>query len=103
MAKQQHPAGETRVKSRSRTVTPPLYKVLMHNDDYTTMEFVVQTLEQVFHKSPIEANRIMLNIHLGGVGNCGTYPGEIAETKMARVHALAREAGYPLKCTMEEA
>ena len=103
MSKQQLPSGETKVKSRRRAASPSLYRVLMHNDDYTTMEFVVQVLEMVFHKSPVEANRIMLNIHLGGVGMCGTYPWEIAETKVARVHLLAREAGYPLKCSLEEA
>ncbi|MFA5516432.1 MAG: ATP-dependent Clp protease adaptor ClpS [Desulfuromonadales bacterium] len=101
MTRQQLPSGETKAKSRS--ARPPLYKVLMHNDDYTTMEFVVEVLERVFHKSSIEANRIMLNIHLRGAGMCGTYPEEIAETKVARVHLLAREAGYPLKCSLEEA
>ncbi len=101
MNKEQLPSGETKVKSRRSR--PPLYKVLMHNDDYTTMEFVVEVLEQVFHKTSIEANRIMLNIHLRGVGMCGTYPGEIAETKVARVHLLAQDAGYPLKCSLEEA
>ena len=103
MSKQQLPSGETRVSSRSRTRTPPLFKVLMHNDDYTTMEFVVQVLETVFHKSTTEANRIMLNIHVRGVGMCGTYPFEIAETKIARVHHLARESGFPLRCSLEEA
>lgn len=97
------PSGETRVRSRSRTSTPPLFKVLMHNDDYTTMEFVVQMLEMVFHKSPAEAQRIMLNIHLNGIGMCGTFPWEIAETKVNRVHLLARESGFPLKCSLEEA
>lgn len=105
MSKQNLPAGETRVreKSHAQTVHPSLYKVLMHNDDYTTMEFVVHVLEAVFHKSTVEANRIMLNIHVKGVGMCGTYPFEIAETKVSRVHALARDAGYPLRCSLEEA
>lgn len=102
MSKQQLPSGETRVKSRSRSGTPPVFKVLMHNDDYTTMEFVVEILETVFRKSPTEATRIMLNIHVKGVGMCGTYPWEIAETKVAKVHSLAREAGYPLRCSLEE-
>lgn len=74
----------------------------MHNDDYTTMEFVVQVLESVFHKAPAEANQVMLNIHFKGVGMCGTYPLEIAETKVARVHALARNEGFPLQCSLEE-
>ncbi len=105
MSKLQLPAGETRVreKSRSRAVQPPLFKVLMHNDDYTTMEFVVHVLQSVFHKPSVEANQIMLNIHFKGVGMCGTYPFEVAETKVSRVHALARESGYPLRCSLEEA
>lgn len=105
MSRGQSPAGETRVResSRTKTVHPAMYKVLMHNDDYTTMEFVVHVLETVFHKSAAEANRIMLNIHMKGVGMCGTYPFEIAETKVTRVHALARDAGHPLRCSLEEA
>jgi ATP-dependent Clp protease adaptor protein ClpS len=101
----QLPAGETGVEtqSRSRTATPPLFRVLMHNDDYTTMEFVVQMLEGVFHKPPPEATRIMLNIHVRGVGECGVFPFEIAEAKVDRVHALARESGFPLKCSIEQA
>jgi len=90
-------------KSEVRNATPPLFKVLMHNDDYTTMEFVVEVLESVFHKSSTEANRIMLNIHVRGVGYCGTYPFEIAETKVVKVHGLARAEGFPLKCSLEEA
>ena len=90
-------------KSRSKVQQPALYKVLMHNDDYTTMEFVVEMLARVFHKAPAEANRIMLNIHYKGLGICGVFPFEIAETKVARVHSLAKEAGHPLKCSLEEA
>jgi ATP-dependent Clp protease adaptor protein ClpS len=74
----------------------------MHNDDYTTMEFVVMVLESVFRKSSMEANRIMLNVHSRGVGVCGDFPFEIAETKVTRVHKLAREAGFPLRCSIEE-
>lgn len=101
----QVPSGDVRVaeKSRSRTENPPLFKVLMHNDDYTTMEFVIQVLEGVFRKPPPEATRIMLNIHVKGVGMCGVFPFEIAETKIGQVHALARKEGYPLKCSLEEA
>lgn len=90
-------------ESRTKTSRPSLFKVLMHNDDYTTMEFVVDVLERVFHKSPPEATRIMLNIHLKGVGLCGVYPFEIAETKVDRVHAIAQTEGFPLKCSLEEA
>lgn len=103
MSKEQ-PKGESRVaeKSRTRPASPPMFKVLMHNDDYTTMEFVVQVLETVFRKSPAEANQIMLNIHFKGIGMCGAYPFQIAETKVARVHSLAREEGFPLRCSFEE-
>lgn len=98
-------ADQTGVASRTRgkVAHPPLFKVLMHNDDYTTMEFVVRVLETVFRKSSAEANRIMLNIHYKGVGVCGVFPHEIAETKVMKVHALAKEEGHPLKCSMEEA
>jgi ATP-dependent Clp protease adaptor protein ClpS len=81
---------------------PQMYKVLLHNDDYTTMEFVVEILQKVFHKSPSEATQIMLLVHKSGVGVCGIYTAEIAETKVEMVHHLARKSGYPLKCSMEE-
>jgi len=82
---------------------PKLYKVLLHNDDYTTMDFVVAILEQIFHKSPAEAYAIMMKVHQEGVGVCGVYPLEIAETKVMLVRQTAREHGFPLKCTLEEA
>lgn len=82
---------------------PPMYKVLLHNDDYTTMDFVVEILQTVFHKSPEEATRIMLHVHYNGIGVCGVYPAEIAETKVEIVHRLARQNGFPLRCSMEEA
>jgi len=81
---------------------PRNYKVLLHNDDYTTMEFVVQVLSTVFNKSEAEANRIMLSVHNNGVGVCGVYTAELAETKVIMVRQMARKGGYPLKCTMEE-
>jgi ATP-dependent Clp protease adaptor protein ClpS len=82
---------------------PPMFKVLLHNDDYTTMEFVVQVLMLVFHK-PIEtATQIMLNVHQHGIGMCGLYTYEVAETKVETVIRMARENGHPLKCTMEKA
>jgi ATP-dependent Clp protease adaptor protein ClpS len=101
----QAPSGGTRAaeESRSKTATPPLFRVLMHNDDFTSMDFVVEMLETVFHKSPTDANRIMLNIHFKGLGMCGVYSHEIAETKIDRVHALARDEGFPLRCSMEQA
>lgn len=80
---------------------PPMYKVMLLNDDYTTMEFVVEVLVYVFQKSPEEATRIMLNVHRSGVGVCGIYPFEVAETKVDTVENLARENGFPLKCIME--
>jgi ATP-dependent Clp protease adaptor protein ClpS len=80
---------------------PPMYKVMLLNDDYTTMEFVVEVLVHVFQKSSEEATQIMLNVHRSGVGVCGIYPYEIAETKVDTVKALARENGFPLKCIME--
>lgn len=85
-----------------RLSPPPLYMILMHNDDYTTMDFVVEVLQKVFAKPLPEANQIMLNIHQQGVGFCGTYPFEIAETKVSQVHAMAREAGFPLHCSLKE-
>lgn len=90
-------------QSRSQIAAPPLFRVLMHNDDYTTMEFVIHVLEVVFRKPPPEATRIMLNVHVKGVGLCGVFPFEIAETKIEQVHTLARKQGYPLKCSLEEA
>ena len=80
---------------------PPLYKVLLLNDDYTTMDFVVEVLRFVFLKSVTDATYIMLNVHHNGAGLCGIYPFEVAETKVNTVEALARERGFPLKCSME--
>lgn len=82
---------------------PKLYKVLLHNDNYTTMEFVVLVLEKIFYKSETEATQIMLNVHQQGVGVCGIYPFDVAETKVAQVHALAKKHQFPLKSSMEEA
>lgn len=81
---------------------PSMYKVLLHNDDYTTMEFVVEILMIVFNKSSDDAVRIMLNVHHKGIGICGVYTYEVSETKVNSVHALARQHGFPLKCTMEK-
>jgi len=81
---------------------PPLYKVLLHNDDYTTMDFVVYVLINVFHRSENDAINIMLAVHQQGIGVAGVYTREIAETKINQVHNLARAHEYPLLCTMEE-
>ena len=94
---------DTDVRSHEDTKEPSMYKVLLHNDDYTTMEFVVFILMQVFHKSTEEATRIMLNVHKRGIGMCGLYTYEVAETKVETVIRMARENGHPLKCTMEKA
>lgn len=81
---------------------PPLYKVLLHNDDYTTMEFVVWVLESIFNMGNEQAIQVMLNVHLRGIGVAGIYTYEVAETKVDRTSALAREHEYPLLVTMEE-
>jgi len=93
---------ETEKETEKKLKKPSLYKVLLHNDDYTTKEFVVQLLEYVFHKDPTEAIHIMLHVHQNGIGVAGVYTHEVAETKVALVESLARQHEYPLKCTMEE-
>lgn len=90
-------ASETDIEVKE----PSMYRVLLHNDDYTSMEFVVAVLMHVFKKSVEESTRIMLNVHNTGIGVCGTYPYEVAETKVKTVQSLAREHGFPLKCTLE--
>jgi len=90
-------------ETQKKVKRPPLYKVLLHNDDYTTKEFVVQILQYVSHKEQTEAVQIMLHVHKKGIGVAGVYTYEIAETKVALVEDLARQHEYPLKCTMEEA
>lgn len=87
--------------AKKKLARPPLYKVLLHNDDYTTRDFVVAILTGVFHKPEPEAVRIMLHVHQQGIGVAGIYPHDLAETKVQRVSALAREAQFPLLCTME--
>ncbi len=89
-------------RTQGVTKTPPLFKVLMHNDDYTTMEFVIEVLQSVFHQSDTAAERIMLAIHFQGLGHCGTYPFAIAETKVEEVCSRARKTGYPLRCSIEK-
>ena len=84
-----------------KTTEPPMYKVLLHNDDYTTKAFVVEILTAIFNKSIEEATRLMWQVHRNGVGVCGIYPFEMAETKINIVTTVARENGFPLKTTME--
>jgi len=95
--------GEVAEKPRSKTKRPRLYQVVLYNDDYTTMEFVVIVLESVFDKGPAEAYRIMMEVHTRGRGVCGAYTFEVAETKVATVHELARTEGFPLRAGIEEA
>jgi len=104
MPRQQDQLGDA-VKERAETQKkePTLYKVVLLNDDYTTMEFVVHILESVFQKSPAEAYRVMMAVHVSGKGIAGIYPWEVAETKVEAVVSMAREAGFPLKAVTEEA
>lgn len=90
------------VKTRPKTKKPSMYKVLMLNDDYTPMEFVVHVLEQFFNKSREEATQIMLHVHKRGVGVCGVFTYEIAETKVTQVMDFARRHQHPLQCIMEK-
>ncbi len=98
-----NPRHQENVKERTRqqTRTPQMYRVYLLNDDFTTMDFVVEVLEQVFHKPPLEAHEIMLQVHKAGRGLVGVYTRDIAETKIAAVHARAKNHGFPLKCAME--
>jgi len=90
------------VKARPKTRKPAMYKVLMLNDDYTPMEFVVHVLERFFQKTREEATRIMLHVHRRGVGVCGVFTYEVAETKVTQVMDLARQNQHPLQCTIEK-
>ena len=94
--------AESEVRSDRKVKKPSMYRVLLHNDDYTTMEFVVDILMHIFHKTFEDATRIMLNVHEKGIGICGVYTYEVAETKVDTVHNLARDYGFPLKCSMEK-
>ena len=94
--------GAVLTETQKRTKKPPLYKVLLHNDDFTTMEFVVYILESIFNKAEQDAVRIMLAVHHQGHGVAGVYTYEIAESKVSKVSQLARAHDYPLLCTLEE-
>jgi len=93
--------GEILERTKQETKKPELYKVFLLNDDYTTMDFVVEILESVFHKQPAEAFRIMMMVHTQGKGLCGVYPFEVAETKVENVIEQARANGFPLRAAME--
>ncbi len=93
--------GDLALLTKPKTKRPKLYKVLLHNDDYTTMEFVIMVLVEVFNKNHDEATFIMLTVHRKGVGCCGAFPYAVAETKVNKVMELAKQHHHPLLCTME--
>jgi ATP-dependent Clp protease adaptor protein ClpS len=103
MSKKNEPEedGSVLTRKRQKTRTPRLYKVVLHNDDYSPMEFVVAILEQIFHLSLEDSTRIMLEVHKNGVGIAGLYTYEVAETKVEQVLTAARMHEHPLQCTME--
>ena len=104
MSKNNHQHDEesgTTTITKKKVQLPKKYKVLLHNDDYTTMEFVIYVLQSVFHKSINEAERIMIEVHRNGIGLCGVFTHEIAESKAKKVVKMARENSHPLLCTYE--
>jgi ATP-dependent Clp protease adaptor protein ClpS len=101
--RKERPQDEEIAEVQGEVTEPPDYRVLLHNDDYTTKEFVVQMLVAVFNKSVEEAAEIMWRAHQSGVGLCGVYPRDVAETKVNVAMEAARESGYPLMLTIEEA
>lgn len=103
MAEDTDDQGESGVAviEKTKTKKPKMYQVLIHNDDFTTMEFVVFILERIFKKSKPQATAIMLAVHTKGRGVCGVYTHEIAETKASKVSSLAKKEGHPLKCSIE--
>ncbi len=94
--------GDLRLDAESDPHEPKMYRVILHNDHYTTMDFVVEVLMKVFHKAAAEAIKIMLDVHKKGSGLCGVYVYDIAITKICHVHQMAKQAGFPLKCSYEE-
>ena len=99
----EQPGHAVKERPETKKQDPKLYKVVLLNDDYTTMEFVVNVLEHIFQKTPAEAYQIMMHVHVNGRGIAGVYPWEVAETKAETVISLARDSGYPLKAVTEEA
>ncbi|MBU4318159.1 MAG: ATP-dependent Clp protease adapter ClpS [Proteobacteria bacterium] len=93
---------EEDVASEEKTEEPPMFRVYLLNDDYTTMDFVIFVLRHIFNKNDEEAVNIMLHVHRNGIGLCGVYSSEIAETKVKEVTGLARENGFPLQCKIEK-
>jgi len=95
------PEGD--VKNDQEIREPKMYRVILHNDDYSTMDFVIEVLISIFHKPAADATRIMIDVHKKGKGICGVYTYDIAATRLVRVHQLARRREFPLKCSLEEA
>jgi len=98
-----NPDAELQTKEETEIREPKMYRVILHNDHYTTMEFVVEILVKIFAKPSQEATRIMLDVHRRGSGECGVFSRDIARTKVSQVHALARQHEFPLRCSYEEA
>ncbi len=98
-----HPQDDSDVLTKTKPITkkPPMYKVLLHNDDYTTMEFVVWLLMTVFHCDHVQATEVMMKVHRTGIGVAGVYSREVAEVKVAKTIQLARQHEFPLECSME--
>jgi ATP-dependent Clp protease adaptor protein ClpS len=107
MAKEREPSdalqSDAGVKQKPRLQEPRLYRVILHNDNYTTMDFVVKVIVTVFHKPAAEATKIMLDVHRSGRGVVGVYTYDIAATKVSQVHAMARQSEFPLRASCEEA
>jgi ATP-dependent Clp protease adaptor protein ClpS len=95
------PEGD--VKNDQEIREPKMYRVILHNDDYTTMDFVIEVLISIFHKPAADATRIMIDVHKKGKGICGVYTYDVAATRVVRVQQMARKREFPLKCTLEEA
>lgn len=95
--------GELKLQPEEKVSEPKMYRVIMHNDHYTTMDFVVEVIMKVFNKPAAEATKIMLDIHKKGIGICGVYTYDIAVTKISEVHSMAKKRQFPLKCSYEEA
>jgi ATP-dependent Clp protease adaptor protein ClpS len=95
--------SEPEVDDEQEIREPKMYRVILHNDHYTTMDFVVEVLIAIFHKPVADATRIMLDVHKKGAGICGVYTYDIAATRVSRVHQLAQKREFPLKCSLEEA
>ncbi|HOP64762.1 MAG TPA: ATP-dependent Clp protease adapter ClpS [Spirochaetota bacterium] len=95
--------GSVKLESKEKVKEPEMFRVVLHNDNYTTMDFVVEVLMKVFHMPAAKATQVMLDVHKKGAGICGTYTFDIAVTKVEEVHLMAKEKEFPLRCTYERA